>query len=79
MLNWFTRLFPRLATLVLVPVLAVAVAAQTPAPKLIGEDVHTPQLPEKDAVRILEFYRLAPQIADDVWPGWSHTIAPLFW
>jgi hypothetical protein len=52
-------------------------AAQSPAAKLIGEDSHTPQLPQNDAIRIHEFYRLAPQIADDVWPGWSRTIAPL--
>src|ERR1700722_16706519 len=65
----------------LVPLWAVAAGAQAPssvpAPKLIGEDSHPPQLPLKDAVRIHEFYRLAPQIADDVWPGWSRTIAPL--
>ncbi|MGA9354921.1 MAG: hypothetical protein WBV46_14620 [Terriglobales bacterium] len=53
------------------------VAAQTPAPKLIGEETHTPQLPEKDAIRIREFYRLNGRIADDVWPGWSRTIGPL--
>jgi len=47
------------------------------APKLIGEDVHTPQLPPRDAVLLREFYRLAPQIAEDVWPDWSHTLAPL--
>ena len=52
-------------------------AAQSPAAKLIGEDSHTPQLPQNDAIRIHEFYRLAPQIADEVWPGWSRTIAPL--
>lgn len=30
-----------------------------------------------DATRIVEFYRLAPQIDDKVWPGWSKTPAPL--
>jgi hypothetical protein len=77
MQNWFTHPFQSLFALLVAPILALAVAAQSPAPKLIGEDIHTPQLPEKDAVRIHEFYRLAPQITDDVWPGWSHTIAPL--
>jgi hypothetical protein len=60
---------------------AIAAEAQAPAsvptPKLIGEDSHPPQLPQKDAVRIHEFYRLAPQIAEDVWLSWSRTIAPL--
>lgn len=37
----------------------------------------TPQLPERDAVRIHEFYRLAPQIVDKVWPGWGAVPAPL--
>jgi len=37
----------------------------------------TPQLPHPDAVRIHEFYRLAPEIADQVWPGWSQIPAPL--
>ncbi len=30
-----------------------------------------------DATRIAEFYRLADQIQDKVWPGWSKTPAPL--
>ncbi len=30
-----------------------------------------------DAVRIAEFYRLAPQIQDKVWPEWSKIPAPL--
>jgi hypothetical protein len=46
--------------------LAVAVFAQT-----------TPKLPPNDAVRIQEFYRLAAQTQDEVWPGWSRTAAPL--
>lgn len=41
-----------------------------------GQSVN-PELPRKDAVRIREFYRLTPQIADKVWPGWSTTPAPL--
>ena len=34
-------------------------------------------LPADDAVRISEFYRLADQIQDKVWPDWSKTPAPL--
>jgi hypothetical protein len=34
-------------------------------------------LPADDAVRISEFSRLADQIQDKVWPGWSKTTAPL--
>ncbi|HEY4959791.1 MAG TPA: hypothetical protein VII29_02935, partial [Terriglobales bacterium] len=30
-----------------------------------------------DAVRIAEFYRLATQIQDRIWLGWSKTPAPL--
>ncbi|HTR23876.1 MAG TPA: hypothetical protein VMI10_07815 [Terriglobales bacterium] len=58
-----------------VPVARRALAQDTS--KLIGEDVHTPQLLPRDAILIREFYRLAPQIADDVWPDWSRTLAPL--
>lgn len=35
------------------------------------------QLPHDDVIRIAEFYRLATQIQDKIWPGWSHTPAPL--
>jgi len=31
----------------------------------------------QDAVRVKEFYRLAAQIQDQVWPGWSKTPTPL--
>lgn len=68
---------PRLAFLCLLALLFASGAAAQTVPRLIGEDVHTPKLPEKDAIRIREFYRLAPQIADDVWPDWSATLAPL--
>ena len=34
-------------------------------------------IPADDAVRIREFYRLAAQIQDQIWPGWSKTPAPL--
>ncbi|MFZ3341379.1 MAG: hypothetical protein WA609_03245 [Terriglobales bacterium] len=77
MRNRDALLFPSLFALLVASVLVPVALAQAPAPKLIGEDTHSPQLPEKDAVRIREFYRLAPQIADDLWPGWSHTPAPL--
>jgi hypothetical protein len=30
-----------------------------------------------DAVRVKEFYRLAPQIEDGIWPGWSSVADPL--
>ena len=35
------------------------------------------QLSAEDAVRIREFYRLASQIQDQIWPNWSKTPAPL--
>ena len=47
--------------------LAAGVFVQTSAPKL----------PPNDAVRISEFYRLAAQLQDKVWPGWSGAAAPL--
>jgi hypothetical protein len=34
-------------------------------------------LPADDAVRIAEFYRLAAQIQDQIWPAWSKTPAPV--
>jgi len=34
-------------------------------------------LPAEDGVRIREFYRLAAQVQDQIWPGWSKTPAPL--
>jgi len=37
----------------------------------------TPQLTADDAVRIREFYRLAAQIQNQIWPDWSRTPAPL--
>ena len=47
--------------------LVAAVFAQTSAP----------EIPPNDAVRIREFYRMAAQFQDVVWPGWSGTPAPL--
>ena len=35
------------------------------------------ELPQQDAVRIREFYRLAAVVQDKVWPNWSQTPAPL--
>jgi len=55
---------PKLLTLLL---LAISGFAQAPAPAL----------PRADAVRIHEFYLLSPQIADQIWPGWKATPAPL--
>lgn len=34
-------------------------------------------IPKDDATRIAEFYRLAPQIEDRIWPGWSKTPDPI--
>lgn len=36
-----------------------------------------PKISEDDAIRIVEFYRLAPSIEDKVWPNWSKVPAPL--
>ena len=47
--------------------LAATTLAQTPPP----------QLPAEDAIRIREFYRLAAQIQDKIWPNWSAVPAPL--
>jgi hypothetical protein len=38
---------------------------------------HATQLAADDAVRIREFYRLASQIQNQIWPDWSRTPAPL--
>ena len=35
------------------------------------------QIPVDDAIRVAEFYRLAPQIEDLIWPGWSKVADPL--
>jgi hypothetical protein len=47
--------------------LTIAAFAQTPAAQLDADD----------AVRIREFYRLASQIQNQIWPDWSRTPAPL--
>ena len=46
--------------------LATGLFAQAPRP-----------IPADDATRIGEFYRLADQVQDKVWPGWSKARAPL--
>jgi len=53
--------------LIAVWLLVLVAFAQTPAP----------QLPADDAIRIREFYRLAAQVQDKVWPNWSTVPAPL--
>jgi hypothetical protein len=44
---------------------------------LLATAVSAQQMPREDAVRIAEFYRLASQIQDQIWPDWSKTAAPL--
>ncbi len=53
--------------LITILLLATAVFAQIPAAQLAADD----------AVRIREFYRLAAQIQNQIWPDWSRTPAPL--
>ncbi len=53
--------------LVLAVLVVVCAAAQGPPQ----------QLPADDVVRIREFYRLAEQLQDSIWPGWSKVPAPL--
>lgn len=47
--------------------LAVAGGAQTARPKL----------PDRDAIRLREFFRLCSQLQDEVWPQWSSAPAPV--
>ncbi len=44
---------------------------------LLAASAAAQQLPHDDAVRIAEFYRLAPRIQDQLWPEWSKVPAPL--
>jgi hypothetical protein len=44
--------------------------------RLTAQSASTPSLPPDDAVRIAEFYRLASQIQDRLWPGWSAVPTP---
>src|SRR6267154_118360 len=67
-----TRSVPRasntaMRTLFTLLLITTAVFAQTPAAQLAADD----------AVRIREFYRLASQIQNRIWPDWSRTPAPL--
>lgn len=43
----------------------------------LGQSAFEPKLPSADAVRIKEFYHLAAQIQDKIWPGWSAVPSPL--
>jgi hypothetical protein len=54
-------------TVLSILLLTAAAFAQTPSP----------EIPLDDAIRIKEFYRLADQIQDQVWPNWSQVPAPL--
>lgn len=53
-------------SLLIIALLSTTLLAQGPKP-----------LPPDDATRIAEFYRLAAQTQDKVWPGWSKTPSPL--
>jgi hypothetical protein len=61
------RLMLQMRTFLSILLLGTAAFAQTPSP----------EIPLNDAVRIKEFYRLATQIQDQVWPNWSQVPAPL--
>jgi hypothetical protein len=62
-----SRLGPYMRNPFVILLLAAVVFSQT----------STPEIPPNDTVRIREFYRLATQVQDEVWPGWSGTTAPL--
>jgi hypothetical protein len=49
-------------------ILSLTVAAQ---------EKPNPRLPKDDATRVKEFYRIASQVQDGLWPGWSQVPAPL--
>ena len=53
--------------LIAILLLVLVASAQTPPP----------QLPADDGIRIREFYRLAAQVQDKIWPNWSTVPAPL--
>jgi hypothetical protein len=42
-----------------------------------GCAVYAQTISVDDAVRVAEFYRLAPQIEDGIWPGWSAVADPI--
>lgn len=43
----------------------------------LGQAPPSSQLPPPDAIRITEFYRLAPRIEDKIWPDWSKVPTPV--
>lgn len=43
----------------------------------VAQDKFAPQLPTDDATRMQQFYRIAAQVEDGLWPGWSKIPAPL--
>jgi len=45
--------------------------------KVVAQDESLPQLPKDDAIRVEEFYRVAPAIQEELWPGWSRVPTPL--
>jgi hypothetical protein len=44
---------------------------------IFAQSANAPTLGADDAIRMAEFYRLAPTIEDKIWPGWSKAPAPL--
>lgn len=44
---------------------------------VVAQDKTSAQIPTDDLTRVLEFYRVASQIQDGLWPGWSKVPAPL--
>jgi hypothetical protein len=44
---------------------------------LFAQSAKAPSLAADDAIRVAEFYRLAPSIEDKVWAGWSKVPSPL--
>jgi hypothetical protein len=57
--------------LIVVVVLVIGMACEALAQMLPA------QMPPADAVRVREFYRLAPAIEDQLWPGWSAVPSPV--
>jgi hypothetical protein len=55
--------------------LATTLAAFAQSSNIVAAKM--PQLPDADAVRVREFYRLAEEIQDRIWPGWGKVPAPL--
>lgn len=57
--------------------LLLSVLAASPAQSPKESSEKTPRIPDADAIRVREFYRLAEQIQNQLWPGWSKVPAPL--